>query len=354
MSRPESQPESCPVDPAERDELLAICRRTFQRPLPDGSLARQFHAKTHACLRATLTIDPPDGPALRHGLFARSGRYPALVRFSNSFFDNDAHPDVRGMAVKLTGVEGDVCAGAPPGQQDFVLMNEAIGPARDAAEAMHLFRALDGIRRVTGAAILAPRYLFPSILPWRARWRYLAFLAVSGLRHLVGHDLAQTTYNSVTPYRLGDGATKFLIRPDAAAIARRPARGHDFRARLQASLDAGPIRFAFCLQPRSLDSDPIEDVRRAWRSPVRTVGRLEIPPQDVAATVALGDRLSFSPWNCLAAHEPLGSINALRRPAYAASAENRGAAAVPPAWAWTESPTVAGEEGTHREPPDAS
>lgn len=325
-----SRPESCPVDTADRDELLAICERTFQKPGPDGLLARQFHSKTHSCLRATLKIDLPDDPALRHGLFAAPGRYPALVRFSNSFFDDDAHPDVRGMAIKLSGVDGDVCEGAPAGQQDFVLMNEATGPARNAKEAMHLFRALDGIRKVTAAAIMAPRYLFPSILPWRARWRYFAFLSISGLRHLRGHDLAQTAYNSVTPYRLGDGATKFLVRPDAAATSRRPFKGHDLCARLQAALDSGPVRFEFCLQLRTLKDDPIDDARIAWQSPVQVVGHLEIPRQDVASTIALGDQLAFSPWNCLVAHEPLGSINALRRAAYAASAKNRGADATCP------------------------
>ena len=332
------------MDPADRDELLDICRRTFQRPREDGSLGRQFHGKTHCCLKATLTIDPPDDPTLRHGLFAEAGRYPALVRFSNSFFDDDTHPDVRGMAIKLTGIAGAVCEGAPPGQQDFVLMNEAIGPARDAKEAMHLFRALDGIAKVTAANIMAPRYLFPNILPWRMRWRYFAFLSMSGLRHLLGRDLAQSTYNSVTPYRLGDGAAKFLVRPVAAALARRPMKGRDFTARLQSAFDAGPVRFEFCLQPRVLESDPIEDARRAWKSPVRAVGVLEIPPQDVAATIALGEALTFSPWNCLAAHEPLGSINALRRDAYAASAANRGAAAVPPASAWGDAALKAAED----------
>jgi hypothetical protein len=54
------------------------------------------------------------------------------------------------------------------------------------------------------------------------------------------------------------------------------------------------------------------------------VGRLVFPPQEVVATIARGDRLAFSPWNCLRAHEPLGSINAIRRLAYRESAEARG------------------------------
>lgn len=308
-----------------RDELLAICARTFQRPEPDGSLPRQFHRKTHACLRAVLTIDPPDDPAVRHGLFATPGRYQALVRFSNSFFPKDDQPDARGLAIKVTGVDGAVCDGAPPGQQDFVLMNAETGPARDAAEAMELFRALDGVRRISTSSVAAPRYLFPSLLPWRMRWRYLAFLCDSGLQHLRGHDLAQLAYGSVTPYRLGDGAMKFGLRPNPSDRARRPAKGQDLGTKLQVVLDTGPIRFDFQLQPRVLSSDPLEDVRQTWRSPTVTVGSLEIPPQDVAETTGLGDRLTFSPWNCLAAHEPLGSINMLRRAAYAASAANRGA-----------------------------
>lgn len=325
MSRP-----TCPVNSAQRDELLEICARTFQRPAPDGSLPRQFHRKTHACLRAVLSIDPPDDPTIRHGLFAAPGRYETLVRFSNSFFAEDDHPDARGLALKVMGVDGPVCDGAPPGQQDFVLMNAETGPARDADEAMELFRALDGILGPTISAVTAPRYLFPSLLPWRTRWRYLAFLCGSGLQHLRGHDLAQQSYGSVTPYRLGDLAMKFALVPAPSARSRRPARGKDLAEKLQATLDVEPIRFDFQLQPRVLESDPMEDVRRAWRSPTVTVGRLEIPPQDVAASIALGDRLTFAPWNCLAAHEPLGSINALRRAAYAASAANRKAEARAP------------------------
>lgn len=82
----------------------------------------------------------------------------------------------------------------------------------------------------------------------------------------------------------------------------------------------------------------------AWKSPVHVVGTLEIPPQDVADTIALGEALTFSPWNCLAAHEPLGSINTLRQDAYAASAANRGATAVPPTAAWGEAALKAAED----------
>jgi hypothetical protein len=162
------------------------------------------------------------------------------------------------------------------------------------------------------------------------RWRYFRFLSASGLSHLLGQDLGAMTYTSVTCYRLGDGATKFLVRPDPAT--RKIPRGGSFQERLQVRLDGGPLHFDFRLQPKVLETDSLEDARIPWKSPIHGVGRLEIPPQDVAAGIALGESLSFSPWNALKAHEPLGTINAMRREAYAVSAGNRGATAVPPSW----------------------
>jgi len=37
------------------------------------------------------------------------------------------------------------------------------------------------------------------------------------------------------------------------------------------------------------------------------------------------EMLAFSPWHSLAAHQPLGSINRLRRSVYSESANHRGA-----------------------------
>ena len=88
--------------------------------------------------------------------------------------------------------------------------------------------------------------------------------------------------------------------------------------------------FDFYLQPRLNEEDPIDDACKVWKSPVFRVGHLEIFPQQVETTVELGDKLAFNPWNCLVAHEPLGSINALRKEAYRASAENRGGSSLFP------------------------
>lgn len=311
----------CPFDPATA-EALAILRRSFQRPGADGSVMRQFHRKTHACLRGAFQVEPAADPALRHGLFSAPGSYPAVVRFSSSFFDDDRTPDGRGLAVKLDGVEGAVCEGAPVGQQDFVLLDQPTQPFRTAADALALFRALDG-RTITPGRLLAPAYTVPGWNPRRIRWHYLRLLLATGWSHARNKDLARSTFYSGTPYRLGEGAARYVCRPAATRERRRRAKGRDFRERLQDALDAGPLAFDFLLQPRTCPNDRIDDAAQAWTSPLVPVGRLEIPPQAVEPAVALGDRLAFSPWNCLSAHEPLGSVNALRRHAYSASAANR-------------------------------
>lgn len=333
MTAPDSQ-AGCP--------LVPLLRRNFQRRRPDGSLARLFHVKAHACLQGIFRVEPPDDPALRQGLFAVPGSYPALVRFSNGLLADDRLPDARGMAIKLSGVPGPVCAGAPPGQQDFLMTDQPRTPSRDAEEALRFFTAIDGIGEITPLRLVAPSYLVPGFNPRRIRWHYAALMLDTALAHLretlFGRDLAALTYHGVTPYRLGDGAMKFQCRPvpPIARARRRPGGG--FAERLQASLDRGPLSFDFLIQPRQGEDDPLDSAGTPWQGPLIRVARLELPRQNPAAGLAAGERIAFNPWHALAAHEPLGSLNAARRAVYAASAADRGGVPSLPAEATEDHP----------------
>lgn len=313
---------------AESEEGLRLCREHFQQPRPDGSLTRQFHALTHACLRATLELSPPADSRWRHGLFARAARYDCVMRFSASFFGED-EPDARGLAIKLLGVDGPVCEGAPAGQQDFVLINDRRAANADPLDFLELLRHLSTRCPLTPHSLLAPGYVMPGLRPWRIRWRYLWFLMLGGLRHARRQGLGAMRYDSTTPYRLGDGATRYVLRPETpTGRVDRCRVGEGLTRQLQRRLDHGPLRFEFCLQPRQHPADSLDDATRPWRSPLVRVGRIEVPGQNVADGLALGERLAFSPWNALTAHAPLGALNAYRRLAYAASARNRSASAV--------------------------
>lgn len=73
-----------------------------------------------------------------------------------------------------------------------------------------------------------------------------------------------------------------------------------------------------------LDRMPVEDASKQWpedESPYRPVARIRVPAQPAwseARAAQADDGLAFSPWHGLLAHQPLGSVNRVRRPAYAA------------------------------------
>jgi hypothetical protein len=75
-----------------------------------------------------------------------------------------------------------------------------------------------------------------------------------------------------------------------------------------------------------LQAMPIEDASVEWTSPWIAVARITAPPQagwTHGLSVLVDDGMQFSPWHCLAAHRPIGSIMRVRRAVYAASASFR-------------------------------
>ena len=61
-------------------------------------------------------------------------------------------------------------------------------------------------------------------------------------------------------------------------------------------------------------------------APYQTIATVEFPPQDAFGAerrVFWEDKMELSPWNGLMKHQPLGSINRLRKTVYEMSAKNR-------------------------------
>ena len=310
-------------------QLWAEMERTFQRPDPGGARTRTFHSHLYAMLRCTLTIDSGLAEHLAHGLFAAPRRYEGWARFSSAFFRSERMPDSKGIAVKLLGVPGETCLPDTPGEQDFVMGNtptvwfgtEAL--MMEYAQKVRISMGASATLRLTDT--LPPGFLFPGGNPLNPRWNVVRLVAAHVWQSLAYRDPARFAYYSATAFRLGEEAVKFCFRP-------APARGirlsGGYVERLKQRLDSGPIEFDFLAQPRTRpDEEPIDDATVLWRSPWVRVGRLAIPPQefDTPERRHLGERISYSPWNCLTAHEPLGGVNRARRLAYDRSAFNRGA-----------------------------
>jgi hypothetical protein len=306
-------------------ELLAM-REKRVRPGPDGPFIRESHPKHHGCVRAEVAVEPDLAEDLRVGVFAEARTYPAWIRFSNANgpdrkgrFRHDGRPDVRGMAIKLMGVEGEKLLEDErhEGTQDFLLVSADALIARD----------LEDFVQVLGEFRAGPllRYFLD---PRDPHLRELGIAIRSPRRHA---NPLEIDYFTIVPFLLGDRAVKYRARPVVERRSGTPWRASpDFlREAMQRQLANGEARFDLLVQVQTdADAMPVEDPSVVWderRSPFRKVATIRIPRQrfDAPEQLASCEQLSFTPWHSLPEHRPLGGINRARKVVYQALSKRR-------------------------------
>ncbi|MGE5452076.1 MAG: catalase family protein [Acidobacteriota bacterium] len=307
------------VIPANEAAATAFVTQTIRATVQKGfdedhHAFRDAHRKAHGCVQARFTVRPDLPAPLAQGLFAQAGRYDAVVRFSNgSGKSQDDHDrDARGMAVKVMGVPG---AKVLEGQrdattQDFVMTNHPVFFIHDAQDYVDFVGAMNGgSLRKAGWALT---HLFDNVP-----------LVVAFTGHTIDNPL-NSRYWSTTPSRLGSGQMKFSAKPCAASVFDEAAdKANQDRDRLgqnlRRQLATQSACFDFMVQPRTVPAHmPIEDATVEWseaESPFVTVATIEVPPQTPDQGEAC-ERLSFSPWHTLPAHQPLGTISRMRKVVY--------------------------------------
>ncbi len=277
---------------------------------------RDAHPKQHGCVRARFTVPASLPPVVRQGVFGKAHTFNAWIRFSNAVGSDDHSGLARGMAIKLLGVSGQKILPdeANATTQDFLLVNYPVFNVRTAAEYVDFltksetgqlaafFRAHPESERIT-AAIAAQR---------------------------VGNPLLQR-YFSMTPYALGSSNVKYSAKPVSCTT-----RGtlHDdgsgahsnspnyLRTAMEARLAAGSSCFSFMVQLRTDPATmPIDDSTVLWseqRAPFIEIASITIQQQRFNSTQqqAFCDNLSFTPWHALPVHQPLGTVNRIRRVVY--------------------------------------
>lgn len=308
------------VDP---DEAAALDRyaeqiATLQKSNARDGVMRGLHAKQNLGVEAELVIG--DVPAdARLGLFAKSGRYKALVRFSNGAPRRQADKvlDVRGLAVKVFGVDGKkVIPGMEDATtQDFLAIRTRTLPIKNAHEFMTLIR-------VSRPPALLPLRLVGALGPRRGISIIKA--ALGGLK-MPQASLAGTSYFSALPIMLGTTAVQFSFAARESSttvpLTERDALGTDLAARLRKAPVIYDLQLRFYVDAKQT---PIEDATVDWSSPWVTVGQLILPVQDTSSergkrVDAFVDQLSFDPWHARADMRPLGNIMRARNVAYRAS-----------------------------------
>lgn len=317
------------------DSLLGISKKTLA---DTHQHLRSVHAKSHALLTGKLNV-LPNTPEYAQGLFAEPGTFDVILRFSTT--PGDLLPDSvstpRGLAIKVL----DVASPEEPGidgstAQDFVMVN---GPKFQAPNAkvflanLKLLAAttdkIEGVKVAASAALQATEKAIEAVGG-----------ASSTLRSLGGepatHPLGETFFAQV-PMRYGNYMAKISVVPVAPELTALKGHhidiGDDPIALRKAMLSyfafnggVWEVRAQLCTD---LDKMPIEDADAVWKedeSPYVTVARIMVPAQEAwtnEKSVDIDDNMSFSPWHCLEAHQPLGSVMRVRKAAYEASQKFR-------------------------------
>jgi hypothetical protein len=290
---------------------------------PPGKTLRDVHVKNHGTVVAQFEIEPDLPKDLRVGVFKEYPRsYPALVRFSNAnpTVSPDSQKDVRGMAIKLLGVEGDKLLDDERYTQDFITISYPAFFTKDTEELYFFTKAFFKGKLST---------LWFFFNPFDLHLRAYKNVTCSPQSTTSVLDIQ---YWSTTPYLFAEGrAVKYSIKPCPHLPARIPKDPSEcyLRETLAKELDKGPARFDFMVQfqtdPKKM---PIEDAGKVWSerlSPFLKVATILIPQQnfDRAAPMEFGDNMSYNPWHSLLDHRPLGGINRARKVAYQKISEFR-------------------------------
>ncbi len=333
------------VEEVQPDEAATIAQlnETFDVVLDTtardyGHAVRAVHAKAHAIIEGTLTIDADLPPELAQGLFSSPGEHKVLMRISTNPGDilDDAISLPRGMAIKVFDVDGERLPGAEGRTQDFIMVNGNVFQAKSADKFLGNLKLLasttdkaEGGKKVLSAVLRGVTSALGAVGVESA--------TLNTLGGAPNVDPLGETYYSATPFRYGDHIAKFSLVPVAPGLKERTgaiidtagdrdAIRHTVRDELRSI--AGEWEFRVQLA-RDLERQPVEDATVEWdeeEAPFIRVATIRAAPQDSWDDARVGEvneHLRFSIWTGLAAHQPLGNINRARRDTYRHSADYR-------------------------------
>jgi hypothetical protein len=266
-----------------------------------GPTHRGEHPKQHAGLWATLRVASDIPEKMRVGLFATPRSYTALVRFSNGRGQDDTKPEVHAMAVKVLVPDGS----GPPREQDFIVADHSVFFAKNVQHVLEFLAAT--VKGVPIPQLAANGY--PKVV---------------GFSSVATTSLLDMTYWSQTPYKLGDGAVKYVVTPCASehrSAVPLTSSPDCLREALIEQLTFQKIgaEFALSVHPQTdAETMPIEDPTVEWTSAPVRLATISIHPQkcDTPEQMAFVENLSWNPWNALPEHRPLGGINRARKLVY--------------------------------------
>ena len=299
------------------DRLIEAIKQASLQHYPTGEVKRFNQAKGLGCFAAEFAVTPDLPAELRQGLFGSGQVYPARIRFANASESDDSKKDFRGMSINLSNVAGQSLWGED-GMQDFLLNSH---PALFAATPKDFLSFVEAVRDdAIWKYFIDPRHFYSLSVVWKGRARIASPFDIR--------------YWSTTPYRFGDNssvAVKYSVKSCSRIVSEMPERpGSDYlAAAMQSHLRKAEACFDFMVQFQTDPEEmPVEDASVEWdegKSPFRKLATITIRDQDFQSAPARQqcERMSFNPWQSLAAHQPIGGINRVRKPIYSELARFR-------------------------------
>jgi catalase len=381
--RPVDVEEVPEQEAAWRKEIatLTVKLQEKRRALQNDQILRGVHPKSHGCVDADFIVNKDIGGNYRVGLFAKRGkRYKAKIRYSNAavLILSDLHENKngsRGMAIKVLDVGGPVLLeDGNARNQDFLMINTPEFAFRNVRDYRRLSRALAADehgaspnlfflplelaklgpprdnepakvteRRQSLKNILETSSVFEEFSKEDMQGTLRSFQVVQEIQKKTVRNPLQVQYFSAAPFRYGPGRVmKFSVAPMDGEVPQPKFSPQEIEAldanylaqALKHTLTQGKeIRLNFKVQVvrasqlKDRKKEMIENASVAWSEeefPFVDVAQIVIHPvEQNAQLVDACKSLFFTPWHGLAAHEPLGGINRLRKPVYDVSAESR-------------------------------
>lgn len=294
-------------------KIIDNLRKLLEKSYPSGEMMRAFHPKIVGLLKAEFIVEADLPEEYQVGIFQPGKTYQALIRFSNAkrHPQADKKKDLRGMAMKLLGVEGEKLLSAEKDAktQDFLMITH------ETLQTDTVKSFQKGIAALLGGLFTMLPY---AINPWH--WGIIR-RSLQSLKKF--SNLLEAQFWSTTAYRFGadNRAVKYSARPQVMGKTPFPQDpSFDFlRENMKKSLASQDILFDFLVQfQTNADSMPIEDPTKKWDSPLVKLATIKILKQDFDSENQLnyGQSLAFTPWHCIAEHQPIGGANRARKKAY--------------------------------------
>jgi hypothetical protein len=305
---------------ASLDNIIDLMADQMRGRFKPGGYERGGNTKTHAVLKATVTIREDIPEHCRKGIFANPRSYPAYVRYAGP--GPNVPSDIQdvgflSMAVKLMGVPGKKLMDEEKFTQDFITTSGGatfVTPNTRENAKLQYWSLLD----MTLYYFLNPKD------------SHLLDMAMNALWNETKYTPFGDRYWSCTPYLLGEGqAVMYSFVPKTKELYGKipglPFGKVPFnylRENMIKTLNEKDVEFDLMIQ---LQTDPhlmpIEDSSVRWPeklSPFIPVATVHIPKQhfESEALIEFTKCLKMNPWHCLEEHRPLGNLNRARYKLY--------------------------------------